>query len=141
VRLTPYSLPTLHISHFINGSFDKFDAVFAPYCNGPFPLTTYTIRAHSLDTGYVLLEYVKSPTSSMLSSTWDQYRHDLVRRENIFRGISNIMLSISRKSWSRIGSLAFYDNATIGLTNRPLSCTLIIFETWAGVPKLPRKEI
>lgn len=64
----------------------------------------------------------------MLSNTWDQYRHDSVRRENLFRGISNIMLSLSRKSWPRIGSLAFYNNATIGLTNRPLSCTLIISE-------------
>ncbi|TLD29613.1 Aminoglycoside phosphotransferase [Venturia nashicola] len=69
---------------------------------------------------YILLEYVSA--GAPLVSTWNKYRDDPVRRQNLYKGISNIAISLGQKPWPCIGSLRFLDDATYGLHNRPLSC-------------------
>jgi hypothetical protein len=64
----------------------------------------------------------------MLSNTLSQVMDDPTRRVNLFRGLANITLSLSQETWPQIGSLTFYNNATIGLKNRPLPCNVVIFE-------------
>jgi len=64
----------------------------------------------------------------MLSNTWNQHREDPVRRQNLFRGMARIILSLASISQPRIGSFRFHNDGTITLTNRPLSCAMIILE-------------
>lgn len=76
----------------------------------------------------MLFDYIKPDEGRMLSNTWDQYRQDPVRKQNLFRGMARIILSFARISQPRIGSFRFHNDGTITLTNRPLSCAMIILE-------------
>lgn len=96
--------------------------------------------APTVDTAYMLLEHIGPETGKMLSETWDQYMHDARRRACLFRGMSRIMLSLSRFPQPHIGSFRFNpSNATITLTNRPLMCTTMIFEN-SGTPRTIRPD-
>ena len=83
----------------------------------------------------MLLEYIGPQTGKMLSLTWAEHLDDTKRRARLFRGMSRIMLSLSRLPQPHIGSFRFNpSNATITLTNRPLMCTTMIFEH-SGTPR------
>jgi len=60
----------------------------------------------------------------MLSSSWEEGRHDQKRRKNLFRDLSRIMLSLSRTSLPHIGSLTINNEGITSLTNRPLTLEL-----------------
>jgi hypothetical protein len=81
-----------------------------------------------LKTAYIILDYIKPKVGTMLSNSWSQHMGDPVRRENLFHGLARIMLSLARIPFPRIGSFQFHDDGTLTLTNRPLSCSLIILE-------------
>lgn len=68
--------------------------------------------------GYLLLEYVMD--GDPLSSTWQQHRGDRARRENLYRGLSKILLDLANVPLPRIGSWRLERRGTISLTNRPL---------------------
>lgn len=70
------------------------------------------------DLGYLLLEYVMD--GGPLSSTWQQHREDRGRRDNLYRGLSNILLDLANVPLPRIGSWRLERRGTISLTNRPL---------------------
>lgn len=89
---------------------------------------------YSLDTGYLLLGYIEPTTGQMLSATWNTQRHDAERRRNLFRGISRLLISISRVQLPRIGSWTFHNDGSISLSNRPLTCSIPILEQ-AGAPR------
>ncbi|KAK4033778.1 hypothetical protein C8A01DRAFT_19324 [Parachaetomium inaequale] len=90
--------------------------------------------AHCIPTAYMLLEQVGSPTSQMLSNTFQKLRADPARRRNLFRGIARPMISLARIPQPRIGSFRFHDNGTVSLTNRPLSCPITMLEN-DGTPR------
>jgi hypothetical protein len=55
-----------------------------------------------------------------LSSTWQRHRQDVVRRDNLYRSISRILLDLAKVPLPRIGSWRLDGLGTISLTNRPL---------------------
>jgi hypothetical protein len=92
-----------------------------------------------LDTGYLLLGYIEPTTGQMLSATWERQRHDAEKRRNLFRGISRLLLSISRIELPRIGSWVFQEDGTISLSNRPLTCGIAILEQ-DGAPRVIQRN-
>ncbi|KAF2803003.1 uncharacterized protein BDZ99DRAFT_400822, partial [Mytilinidion resinicola] len=62
------------------------------------------------------------------------YMGDPVRKAILFKGLARTTLSLARVPLPRIGSFTFHDNGTIALSNRPLTSTLAIMESY-GTPK------
>ena len=59
--------------------------------------------------GYLLLEYIDERDGQMLSSTWEAGRANPKLRQNLYRGISRILLSLAQQSFHKIGSLTIND--------------------------------
>ncbi|RAK95669.1 uncharacterized protein BO80DRAFT_439200 [Aspergillus ibericus CBS 121593] len=93
---------------------------------GYLPPCRYVARrvARSLNTGYLIMDYVESTEGVMLSDSWEALRHDKTRRNNLFRGLSRIILSIAQVPFPQIVSLTLDNNGVIKLTNRPLTLRL-----------------
>jgi hypothetical protein len=70
----------------------------------------------------LIIDYIED--GEMLSTTWaDQNtRKDL--RNNLFRGLARVMLSLSRVALPKIGSFIIDDYGFISLANRPLTLML-----------------
>ncbi|KAI9799422.1 MAG: hypothetical protein M1825_004522 [Sarcosagium campestre] len=78
-----------------------------------------------LGSGYLIMDYIEEGQGQMLSESWEELRHDRDRRNNLFRGLSRIILSLARSSpFPRIGSLTIGDDGVVSLTNRPLTLRL-----------------
>jgi len=88
----------------------------------------------------MLFEYIGPETGEILSNVWNQQREDLVWRQNLFRGMARLILSLAHIPQPRIGSFEFHNNGTITLTNRPLSCSTIILENDGAPRTIPRNE-
>ena len=95
-------------------------------------------RSDSLsDLGYLLLEYVMD--GDPLSSTWQQHRGDRTRRENLYRGLSKILLDLANVPLPRIGSWRLERRGTIALANRPLLDLTMLWnrhEIPTGIPRV-----
>jgi len=74
----------------------------------------------------------------MLSLTWFERAHEQKLRSNLFAGLSKIMLSVSKQSFPRIGSLTINDEGLLKLSNRPLSCSLHQIENDGAPSLIPR---
>ena len=83
------------------------------------------------------MDYIPPADGELLSISWPKYRNDPNRRQNFFRGIAGIFLSLARIPAPRIGSLKFHYDGTISLTNRPLSCSLVIQESQGAKRVIP----
>jgi hypothetical protein len=70
------------------------------------------------------MDHVGSTDTVMLSESWDKLRHDQKRRTDLFRGLSQIILSLARLPFDRIGSLTIDDQGILKHTNRPLTLRL-----------------
>lgn len=105
-------------------------------------LTQYTIHPTDLSSipDYEIFEYVEPEMGQMLSVTWSQGRHDPARRQRLFRGIADIILSLARNPQPRIGSYRFNNDCTITLTSRPLSCKVMILENDGASQIIPRSK-
>ena len=87
--------------------------------------------------GYLLLEYVVD--GDPLSSTWQQHREDGVRRDNLYRGISRILLDLAKVPLPRIGSWTLDGRGVISLSNRPLLDLTMLWnrhEIPTGIPRV-----
>ncbi|KAG5922924.1 hypothetical protein E4U42_005146 [Claviceps africana] len=84
--------------------------------------------SHALPSAYMILEYLGPETGEMLSNSFHAQRDDEAQRRRLFRGMSRILLSLARIPQARIGSFQFHNDGTITLTNRPLSCSMMILE-------------
>ncbi|KAJ9347616.1 hypothetical protein DTO027B9_9038 [Paecilomyces variotii] len=71
---------------------------------------------------YMILDYIKE--GKMLSTTWAQLKSQEILRENLFRDISKVMLTMSRVKLPRIGSFIIDENGYLLLVNRPLTLML-----------------
>lgn len=69
----------------------------------------------------------------MLSTSWEEQRHDKCRRANLFRGLSRIMLTLGKIPLPRIGSFTMDSKGVISLTNRPLRFQMPQLEN-EGIP-------
>lgn len=61
-------------------------------------------RPTLLGNGYLVMQYVGNAEVRMLSETWDEDRHHKEKRINLYRGLSQILLFMSRTPLPRIGS-------------------------------------
>lgn len=119
----------------------SFNALFRNYLGYPI-LSRYAFTPTSLrlSTAYILLEHIGPHTGEILDNTWEDYRKEPVHRQNLFRGMARIILSLARIPQPRIGSFDFHSNGTISLTNRPLPCSIIILENNGAPRTIPRYE-
>ncbi|KAF5019176.1 hypothetical protein F66182_8826 [Fusarium sp. NRRL 66182] len=101
---------------------------------------TFHPSRHHLPTAYMLLEHIGPDVGQMLSNTWPRQLNDLDRRERLFRGVARAMLSLARVPQPRIGSFQFHDDCYIRLTNRPLTCSMMIFENDGTQRAIERTE-
>ncbi|KAI4150040.1 MAG: hypothetical protein LQ341_001187 [Variospora aurantia] len=102
---------------------------------GHAPLSPY-LRGRNLSRlkyGFLLISYIERHDGIMLLETWEDQQHDKAKRTNLFRGLSQIMLSLSRIPLPRIGSFTLDDQGVLSLTNRPLTLRLHELEN-EGVP-------
>ena len=64
----------------------------------------------------------------MLCETFSAHMHDSSWRQNLFRDISRIMISLAKIRQPRIGSFTIDDQAFVSLSNRPLTLRLQALE-------------
>lgn len=95
-------------------------------------------RRNLLDHGYLLMDFVDDPGVEILSKTWGQYRHHEDKRDNLIKGLSRIILSLSKTPLPRIGSWTIVSKGTLLLSNRPLTLQLHQLENNGIVTKMPR---
>lgn len=90
-----------------------------------------------LDHSYILIDWIEDANTEMLSNTFFKPHTD-VQTENLYRGISSIMISLARLPQPRIGSWTMDNDGQISLTNRPMFCHLHMFENWSIPSGIPR---
>lgn len=90
-------------------------------------------RSTLVENGYLVMEYIGNSEVQMLSETWDEDRDQPEKRKNLFKGLSHIMLSLSRVPLPRIGSWAMDSSGVLQLSNRPLTLRLHQLEN-GGIP-------
>ncbi|RYO84123.1 hypothetical protein DL764_009376 [Monosporascus ibericus] len=95
--------------------------------------------SNRLPTAYMLLEYVDTDVGQILSNIWTGQRAVPVRGENLLRSLAQLMLSLARIPQPRIGSFEFRDDCTVTLTNRPLTCSMVILEN-NGTPRAMQRS-
>jgi hypothetical protein len=88
----------------------------------------------------MILEYISPDMGQMLSSTWEKHQNDPSRRQKLFRGMARLMLSLASIRQPRIGSFQFHANGTVTLTNRPLTCSVVILENEGALRTVQRNE-
>ncbi|PLN83084.1 hypothetical protein BDW42DRAFT_165261 [Aspergillus taichungensis] len=79
------------------------------------------------------MDYVGSSEVQMLSETWDEDRGNQIKRTNLFRDISRIMLSLSGTPLPCIGSWTLDPDGMLRLSNRPPTLRLHQLEN-GGIP-------
>ncbi|KAF4620088.1 hypothetical protein G7Y89_g14735 [Cudoniella acicularis] len=92
-------------------------------------------REYISDNGYLVVDFIEGNDVKMLSETWDEGLQvpDHTKRSNLFKGLSLILLSLSRIPLPRIGSWTMDSDGVLQLTNRPLTLGLHQFEN-QGIP-------
>ncbi|KAJ6105450.1 hypothetical protein N7512_008967 [Penicillium capsulatum] len=73
---------------------------------------------------YDCIECIEETQGTMLSNTWSEKQHDVELRMNLFRGFSQILLSVSRTPLPRVGFFITNKQGYLTLSNRPLSIEL-----------------
>ena len=90
--------------------------------------------------GYLLLEYIDERDGQMLSTTWEAGRANPKLRQNLYRGISRIQLSLAQQIFPKIGSLTIDGEGFARLENRPLTMDIQMSEN-EGIPvPIPRSR-
>lgn len=70
---------------------------------------------------------------------WDKWREDPTRRKRLHQGIARLTLSLARIPQPRIGAFQFHDDCTVTLSNRPLTCAIMMLEN-DGTPRTINKS-
>lgn len=71
---------------------------------------------------YIIIQFIEE--GEMLSSTWKEQSTNKELRNNLFHGLSKIMLNLSRIALPKIGSFIIDDNGFLRLANRPVTLML-----------------
>ncbi len=85
----------------------------------------------ALGMGYLLIDFVEK--GELLSDTFSAFKDDQRRRQNLFRDLSRILLSLGKMAHPRIGSFTIDHQGFISLSNRPLTLRLHWLEN-EGIP-------
>ena len=106
-----------------------------------FPVPSTHVRRsarHPLERGFLLISRAQG---KKLALSWSDQCHNTSYRENLFRGLSRISLSMNTNPLPRIGSLSLCDDGSVALCNRPLSLYMQMHEN-EGIPSgIPRNRI
>ncbi|KAJ6037366.1 hypothetical protein N7540_001645 [Penicillium herquei] len=86
-----------------------------------------------LESGYLVMENVGSSEVKELMETWSTEHHNQEKRTNLFRGLSQIILSLSQIPLPRIGSWTLDSDGVLRLSNRPLTLRVQCLES-DGIP-------
>lgn len=86
---------------------------------------------------YVLVDWIGNSSVQLLSNVFPK-PHTAEQTQNLYKGISKIMISLARIPQPRIGSWTINNNGDISLTNRPLYCHLHQLENWSIPSGIPR---
>ncbi|EJP66626.1 phosphotransferase enzyme family protein [Beauveria bassiana ARSEF 2860] len=90
---------------------------------------------HSLDYGFLLLSKARGKS---LAFSWGKHCQEKAYRENLFRSLARISLSLHSIPFNRIGALSLQPNMSIAMTNRPLHLYFHMLEN-EGIPSgIPR---
>ncbi|GLA68231.1 hypothetical protein AtubIFM55763_003300 [Aspergillus tubingensis] len=112
------------------------------WLNYPTPSLYVQHRANGqtmLGAPYLLIEYIDPSRGKMLSETWEEGRHNLKLRTNLFHGLSRIMLDLARIPLPRIGSFLLDEKGYLTLTNRPLTLEIHQLENEHIPVDMPQK--
>ncbi|KAK6379389.1 hypothetical protein LTS17_006307 [Exophiala oligosperma] len=85
---------------------------------------------------YLLLEYIED--GQTLYQTFDSLMGDSSRRQNLFKDLSRIMVSLAKIPQARIGSFTIDNEGFISLSNRPLTLRLQALENEGISTNIPR---
>lgn len=77
----------------------------------------------------MLLDFIDDSQGKMLSSSWSRHEADFERRQNLFHGLSRIIISLARFPQTRTSCYRFNDDGSITLDNPPLLCANIILKS------------
>ncbi|OAT04499.1 hypothetical protein BDBG_01044 [Blastomyces gilchristii SLH14081] len=120
-----------HIWRFFYSLFRSSDGSYASFCKYiPQKRTTF------FEYSYILIDWIESDDSQILAYTWQQPHTDK-QTENLYRGISKVMISLARIPQPRIGSWTIDNDGRLSLSNRPLFLQFHQLENWA-IPTIPR---
>ncbi|KOS39868.1 hypothetical protein ACN38_g9284 [Penicillium nordicum] len=92
----------------------------------------------SLNTGYLLIEYIKPCQGKMLSKSWEEGRHDPKLWTNLFHGLSRTLLALARTPLPKIGSFILDEGGYLQLENRPLTLQIQQLENEQIPVDIPR---
>ena len=101
----------------------------------------FNLISEGLPLIYMLFKYISPKIGEILLNIQNQQQEDLVRRQNLFRGIARLILSLARVFQPRISLFEFYNNGIIILINRLLPCFIIILENNSAPRIISRNEI
>jgi hypothetical protein len=87
---------------------------------------------------YLLIDYIEETEGEMLSNTWKDQCADKNLRTNLFRGLSQVLLTLSHIPLPRIGSFIIDDGGFLRLANRPLTVELQDLENECIPVDIPR---
>ncbi|PGG97090.1 hypothetical protein GX51_07491 [Blastomyces parvus] len=122
-----------HIWRFFHSLFRNSDESSGTFCK-----YIPQKRTNFLEHNYMLIDWVESDDSQMLARTFLKPHTDK-QTENLYRGISKVMISLARIPQPRIGSWTIDDEGRLSLSNRPLFYHLHQLENWS-VPTIPRNS-
>ncbi|KAM7212978.1 hypothetical protein V8F06_011632 [Rhypophila decipiens] len=94
---------------------------------------------YQLPTAHMLLEHIGPGIGEMLSNTWDAERNNPVKRHTLLRGLAMLLVSLARVPQPRIGSFRFNDDCTVSLSNRPLTCSVMLWEN-SNMPRTIERD-
>lgn len=98
--------------YFLREKFISWFWTIDPSAYVPHQLLTSDI----LSDGYLLIEFIEESRGSMLSSTWEEGRHDSTLQSNLFNDLSQILLNLARFPLPRIGSFIIDNKGFLCLT-------------------------
>ncbi|CAK7228964.1 hypothetical protein SBRCBS47491_007085 [Sporothrix bragantina] len=160
-HLYGFGLPTgkhfAHANHvfFIRRFFLSIRRLVASWMGRPVPSRYLSVSVRKddcpIDTGYMVIEHFGSSFGQELplkvrkakvvaGSAVEclpepiQILSEPTKMNNLFRGVSRIILSLARVPQPRIGAFRFNDDGTISLDNRPVTADMFVLEN-AGAPR------
>ncbi|KAJ5630095.1 hypothetical protein N7528_003752 [Penicillium herquei] len=125
---TPENVP------FIARTWWYFKRYISWLCRYPLPCNYVPhSRSTMLESGYLVMTNIGSPEVRELMETWRHEHHNKEKRTNLFRGLSQVILSLSQIPLPRIGSWTLDSDGVLRLSNRPLTLRIHALES-NGIP-------
>ncbi len=92
---------------------------------------------HSLDSGFL---FISQAPGKSLALSWHKHYQEKCHKENLFRDLARITLSMNAIPQPRIAALSLQQGNTISLCNRPLDLYMHMVENEGVFSKIPRQR-